>query len=222
MGFFSRLLGKEGADAAREAANVQSSQISGGIRNLQRGTDEAQGYLGAYAPGLKTASDEYQARLMGGGNFSPSVGFNPLMSHYMNMVGQGRIQGGGYRSGKTELAGQEVFQRGLLDDYWKQMMALQGLHGQGIGLAGSQANIAQQGSRGVAQGLFDLGGVQASGIVGAENAKTAGAQNILGTVAGLGKAGIGAYGNMNRGNTNSLLAMQAPDYWRRGTSMSYG
>lgn len=193
MGFFSDILGKTGARAAREAADAQARQYASGIKQIQAGTDEAQGYLAAYAPGLQSASEEYQSRLMGGGNFQPSVGFNPLMSHYMNMVNQGRISGGGYRSGKTELAGQEVFQRGLLEDYWRQMGALQGLHGQGLSLAGNQAGIAQRGAGAVASGMQGIGDIQASGIVGAANARTAGSNNLLNLAAGLGKAAIGAY-----------------------------
>lgn len=219
MGIFSNFFtGKDDAKAARRS----SAEVATGQREKgqfgKMGMESALNYLDPYAQQGQGANALYSARLGADGpqaqtaamnTFQPSLGLDFLTNYQTDQMRQGRASRGGGNSGLTHLAGQEIFQRNMLNDYWKQMQGLQGLGAQGANVAGRQSDVTQRGHD--IQGGAALGAREATagGILGEQQAYNNAGSRMFGLGANLLTAYMGmpsgGFGSPQGNNLNAYV-----------------
>lgn len=209
MGFFNSLLGKDqsrGIDRASAQAmgHLNQGYDSAGA-NTRTGMAEAQGYYQPYAQQGQQAQTMYGNALGLNGadaqqKFQQGYGGDPfrrqnedyttnaLMRSY-----NARGMGGGGTAAMA--AARANLQRGS-QDYNQYLDRLGGQAGMGLQVAGAQAGIATNGYNALAGYDVARGQGLASNTINAANAKaqaqSAGVNNVLGIVGGIGKLALGS------------------------------
>lgn len=193
MGFFGSLFGQDGAGAARDAAADTYSKQQDAIRKLLGYGDEykagydnlAQGYqpyedtgLGANTALQRLFADPSSVRGLPGYQFGQEEGVNALdkSAAARRMTNSGRLDKDLLRFG-TGYADQT---------YGNQLQRLMSGTALGMGATGARIGVqgkgmdGRMGTRGAAYtGDMSSAGTIGQGIIGAQNAENAGAQNIL-------------------------------------------
>ena len=209
MSFFSALLGSDAAKASRQGAAAQVAGLRQGEKSIKEGIGYLQPYAETGKGGLNLLADalgvngpEAQAAYFA--NFQTDPGYIAERDAGVAAVEQGAASGGALRSGGTLKALQEYGQRFMRQSFLDRLNALTGVSGQGLTAAGGQAEL-QRDIAGIRSGI---GTAQASGIVGAANAKTAGATNLFN--AGVGLLGSTLSGGLGLpGGTRNYLSAAA-------------
>ena len=194
MGFFSDLMGDTAAKASRQGAAAQVKALEESQGNIREGQGYLKPFTQAGAGSTKLLADALgvngpEAQSAYFANFQNDPGFLAERNAGVSAVEQGAASGGSLRSGGTLKALQEYGQRFMRQSFLDRLGALSNLGGQGLTAAGGQAGL----TRDLASINADTGTAKASGIVGAANAKTAGAQNIFNTGVGALKAVSGFF-----------------------------
>ena len=211
MGFVSDILGGgDQADAATSASQAQVKSTREAIKAQQDAAKLAQTRLRPFQ-GLVNQSIEGAGFLA-----DPQAQFqflqnNPLFDLALENVNrqtqqsaaaQGRLSAGD----TLQQLGQNVMLAStpLID---RQRQDISNLLNIGTGIAQTQANVDIGAGSSIAPLIQDIGAAQAGGIIGAQNAKTAGTQNLLSGIAGgLSGAGmLGGAGIAGGGLTGGLL-----------------
>src|SRR3990167_5180636 len=194
MGFFFDLTGATAAKGSTRGARAQieglkeaRGDIGTGISEIRSGIGESLGYLQPFAQtgqgGLKLLADALgingpEAQQQYFAKFQNDPGYLAERNAGVAAVEQGAASGGALRSGGTLKALQEYGQRFQRQRFLDRLGALSNIGGQGLTAAGGQAGL----TRDLAGLRADEGTARASGIVGAANARTAGAQNIFNSI----------------------------------------
>lgn len=210
MGFFSdiknAITGESAADAAREAAGIQSQAareaMAAQARYMepyyQSGMQAQNRLMAMLGLGGDTSSPEYGMlnRQFSMQDFQADPGYAFRMEEGLKGLQRAAAARGGALSGNAlraitqygqDLASQEygnAYNR-FLQQRQAMLNPLQSMAGYGRSAAGSLGGI-------YGQGLTDIGTAQASGVIGGANARQQGMQNIINL--GLLAAGAGGFG----------------------------
>lgn len=179
---FNALTGKTAADAAMQGAGIQGAAIERGIDVTEAGIERGLGFLQPFGElgqqGISQAGflTDPQAQF----NFLQD---NPLFKLALENANTGTSQlaaaRGRLSAGDTlqQLSNNVLLSASPLISQQKQ--SITDLLNLGTGVAGSQANVSAGGAANVSDLITTGGAVGAGGVVGAANAQTAGAQNLL-------------------------------------------
>jgi len=222
MGFFSQLAnvftGDESAKAAQSAAervaDAERQAAAERSRLTREGMDRSLNFLSPYAE-TGGQANALLADLLGlngpdrargaYANFFNPPGFQEAVDFGNQNAMQGRINFGGLRSGATLKALQDVGQRSKYGAVMNWLDRLGSQSGMGVNVAGRQSDITGAGYNLLgdigSRGILGAGQAEAGGIVGAQNARTAGFGNLVNTGMNLLRMGMGMPGN-NFGGSN--------------------
>ena len=187
-GLVSQFSGKAGAEAAQQAAALQAAAGEKGITAIEAGTAAGQAQLDPFAAGGGAAFQQQQAMLgllgpeaqqqaMQTIQESPGQKFIRERSQRNLLRNQAAIGGLGGGNVRTALAEQGA--GFAAQDIENQFSRLMGLTQVGAGAAGQGAALQVAGGGNIAQALGGTAAAQASGILGAQQARQQGLQNII-------------------------------------------
>jgi hypothetical protein len=163
-----------GEPFALTVPNSQSSQPTTRFRvnGNEFGTmDEAQAFANANRTG---------GRAFGGFQQAPGTQF--ALARGMDAINSSGAARGNYLSG-ANIAGAVEFSQGLQNqEYGNWLNRLQGIGADGQAAAGNQAAAGQAYAQGAGNALAGIGNAQAAGAVGAANAWSGAANNLMGTL----------------------------------------
>jgi len=171
------LTGSSGADAAEEAAKLQAQAGQKAIGGIEAGIASAQERLDPYQQSGAGALDRY-VDLLGGRRFAETPYGQQLQERQLETARremQGLGLGGGARL--KRLMQESAFTTDQLRQ--NQLDNLFRLGGLGAQTAGQQANIDFTGAQNIADLTTGIGAANAAGVIGAENARSAGIGNLL-------------------------------------------
>lgn len=202
MGFFDSLFGQGGADAAREASNLQYKNQSGAAGYLQ---DQGKAYAGNFADlakgfdpyvqgGGKAQNQVYNLLGLNGqpqqseafGQFQSDPGYQYQLDQGINAVDRSAAARGMTNSGATLKALQKTGQ-GLADQsYNSYLQRLMGLGQQGQSATAQQVGTVGTGLTGQlnadtqsANMMYGAANTIPQGIIAAQNSQDKGAQNAI-------------------------------------------
>ncbi len=204
-----------GEAAAHNAANTQSSFLTGGLNNAQIIYDQATGKYEPYIQAGTQAENELAAEMGPTGQLGrqftladfyqdPAYKFN--LQQGMNAISNSNSARGGALSGATQKALQDYTLQqasnefGNARNYFTQNQQqnygeLSGIAGTGLGALNAQSNLGENFSRLYLGGMGDIGTSQASGILGAARAEEQGNTQMAQGMASLGTMGLGTIGS---------------------------
>ena len=194
----------QAAAQAKIAAEQQKQQfiqqgLDKGTGALTGARDQALGFFTPYSTQGGQAGNMLSAALGLSGpeaqaayfnNFQNDPGYQATLRAGIDAINQGGASAGALRSGGVLKSLFGYGQQQMGNQFNQRIVQLSGLNTLGAGIAGNQANVAS----GYGQNMADLyskafgglgnsaaaqGSAQAEGIIGAQNAKTAGMQNML-------------------------------------------
>lgn len=185
-------LTSSGEDAARDAAALQAESGRTALAELQAGKEQGLGFLQPF--------QQLGQQGLANANFltDPNAQFDFLQNNPLFQLGldnantqtlQSAAARGRLSSGDTL---QQLNQNALLTAsplIQQQKNSIQSLLGQGLGLAGNQANTALGVGSQLANQQTDIGNALASGIIGGQNARTANQQNLFNLAGQIGGVG---------------------------------
>lgn len=186
MGFVSDIVdsvtGASAADASLEAAGIQGRATEGGIVETRRARDQGLGFLQPFQGVGQQGID--QASFL----TDPTAQFDFLQSNPLfqaalenaNTQTQQQAASRGRSSAGDTL--QQLSKNVLLSAsplIQQQKSSILDLLGIGTGVAGAQANIATGAGANITDLITSGGAAEAAGVVGAANARGAGAKNLL-------------------------------------------
>lgn len=181
---FGAVTGRDAADAAIRAAEIQAEAVEKGIGEVRAGREQAFGMLSpfqeagtAQLPGITSLVSDPQAQLS---FIQDNPFFQSLSSQATRELAAKQAAGGKLGTGGTAASLQERLLglgTGLVNQNIQQRMGLANL---GMGAAGQAAQTAVGTSGSIADLIGSAGAAQAAGQIGAAQAKQQGLQNILG------------------------------------------
>jgi hypothetical protein len=184
-GFLGSLTGANQADAAKEAAAAQERMAREGMAYRKEQSGIAREDFEPYAEtgrqtlgGLQDLVNDPNAQL----NYvQNNPFFEAMRDQASNTLMQNQAAKGKLGSGQTA----EALQNSLLSlgtNLVNQSVAQrQGLANMGFNASTNQAGISERLGGNIASDLQGIGNVQGAGLIGAANARAAGAQNLLNT-----------------------------------------
>lgn len=182
MGFVRRITGKDASNAAIKASEIQADSGQEAIKEIQRATAEGQGFLQPFQQLGQQGLDQSQFLT------DPNAQFDFLQNNPLFQMGldnantvtqQSAAARGRLSSGDTL---QQLNNNALLTAaplIAGQKNSIQNMINQGLQTAQGQANVAIGQGTNVANTTTDIGAALAAGQVGAANARSQGAQNML-------------------------------------------
>jgi len=201
MSFIGDLFGGGGADAAREAGQLQAAGAQAGIDETRRQFDVTQGILAPQVAAgdaarqeqlafLGLSGPEAQQTALGQFGTSPdSPGQAFIRERQERALVRNASAIGGLGGGNVRTALQEQSAGFALQDLDRQdqlksqrFNQLASITGGGQTAATNLGQFGAQSSGNVANLLAQQGQAQAGGVLGAQQARAAGAQNILGAI----------------------------------------
>lgn len=190
MGFLSSFIGgitgSDAKKAARGAADAQSGAIDEAKIVTSDKAKEARGYLDPYAkagtdtlPGYTSLVNDPNAQrdYVANNPFFKSLADDAQSRLFKNAAAKGKLGTGGTVEALQNsllLLGNDLVNQGITQR--------RGLVDIGQNAANNQASITSNEGSNLSNLITDKGAAQAAGIVGAANATTGAAQNILGTI----------------------------------------
>ena len=185
-------LTSSGEDAARDAAALQAESGRTALAELQAGKEQGLGFLQPF--------QQLGQQGLANANFltDPQAEFDFLQSNPLFQLGldNANTQTNQLAAARGRLSAgdtlQQLNQNALLTAsplIQQQKASIQGLLGQGLNLAGNQANTALGVGSQLANQQTGIGNALASGIIGGQNARAANQQNLFNLAGQLG--GIG-------------------------------
>ena len=176
------LTGKTAADAANEAARIQSEAARSGVAATEAGTERGLGFLEPFGSLGQSGVDQ------AGFLTDPQAQFDFLQNNPLFQMGldnlntqtnQSAAARGRLSAGDTlqQLTANSLLAATPLIQQQKQSIG--NLLNFGAGVSGNQANIATGGAANVANLIGSQGAAEAAGRVGAANASGVGTNNIL-------------------------------------------
>lgn len=182
MGLIKDFLGVNAGDAAEDAANIQAAAGERGIDFLERGTERGLGFYEPFGGIAQRAVD------LSGFLADPQAQFdflqsNPLFQMSLDQLNQGTAAQAAARgrlsAGDTlqQLTNNTMLAAMPLID--RQRQDIGNLLNLGSGIAGSQAATSVAAAPQISNLITDIGAAQAGGIVGAQNARNQGLNNLM-------------------------------------------
>lgn len=226
-GLLSSNAASNSADAAKQAAAIQASHLRHGITAEKKSTKKAEGFLKPYmqtgtgantllADALGINGPDAQANYFT--NFQNDPGYIAARDAGAQTIEQGSVLGGSLHSGGTLKALQDYGQRLMWTQFQDRLRGLAGMGGQGLTAGTTAGGYETSFGQNKANLLGQIGTAKASGIVGAANANSQNASNML----GLGGYVLGnAVGGGYRGG-NDLASYFSTPATQPGSSASNG
>jgi hypothetical protein len=216
MGFLDDITGQTGADAAQQAAGVQSTAANAAMQFVNDATAQSRADLQPFQQAGAAALPSLTGLATDPNAQKDFITENPFYKALADDA-QSRLLGAQASQGKAYSGGtREALQNSLLllgdDLVGSNVNRQQNLANMGMGAAGNQAAAAQYGGRSISELVTGQANANAAGLVGAANAEGQGSENLLGGALGIGSLLAGDDGLAGIGSSLGSAATSAADF----------